>query len=92
MPFYAANGTMNVTVVNGSSYSGLYAADGSVNVVQVNGSAITGRYHPCGAYNVVLYTSGATTAAHPCGALLVSQVGGYVPNTTQVTVVSGTLI
>jgi hypothetical protein len=87
----AADGSNNVTVVDGSAYTGLNAADGSLNVVQVNGSAYTGLYHACGAYNVVLYTTGATTIQHPCGALLVSQAGAYVPNTYQVTTVSGTL-
>lgn len=87
----AANGTKNVSVVTGASYTGLYAADGSFNVVQVPGSTYTGLYHPCGAYNVVLYTTGNTTLQHPCGAYLVSQVGAYIPNTYQVTVVAGTL-
>ena len=92
MTLRAADGSTNVTVVDGSSYTGLYAADGSLNVVQVPGSAYTGLYHACGAYNVVLYTTGETTIQHPCGAWLVSQAGAYVPNTYQVTVVSGALV
>jgi hypothetical protein len=41
----AADGSMRVTLVLGTTYTGYYAADGSVNVVKEDGSL----YHPCGA-------------------------------------------
>jgi len=46
---YAADGSINVTLVDGSVYTGLYAADGTWNVIEAVGF---GLYHPCGAYRV----------------------------------------
>jgi len=42
---YAADGSIRVTLVSGSTYTGINAADGSMNVVNEEGSL----YHPCGA-------------------------------------------
>ncbi len=49
MGLYASNGSINVTVVTGSSYVGMYAPDGSMNVT---GSDGTGLHHRCGALSV----------------------------------------
>src|SRR5882762_1322629 len=73
--FYAADGSMNVTVVPGTSYTGLYAADGSINVVKATGSTYVGAYHPCGAWWVtpaIAPTIGALPIRAPDGSLYVS--------------------
>ena len=42
-----------VTVVNGTTLTGLYDADGSINIFDTtNESGVWGMYHPCGALNV----------------------------------------
>lgn len=86
----AADGSVNVTVVDGTLYTGLYAADGSYNVVVSDGSTFTGYIHPCGGLNVVVYTSGQPTRYTPSGGLYVSE-SPYTPGTVPVTVVSGSL-
>lgn len=92
MPLMADDGSFNVTVVDGSAYTGVQALDGSYNVVQTDGSTLTGIMHPCGAYYVVLAASSSEydSPHHACGAYYVSQ-GTYIPNTMKVTAVSGTL-
>ncbi len=62
---YAADGSWNVSVVDGSSFTGLYAADGSLNVIKSPGSTFVGMYHPCGA----LYVSGNFTPSGGGGAI-----------------------
>lgn len=93
MPYYAADGSINVTVVDGSSYTGLYAADGSVNVIKSTGSAYVGAYHPCGAWWVTLTPAPSTGGAPiraPDGSLNVS-TSPYTNGGQKVTVVSGSL-
>lgn len=51
MSLYSADGTINTTVVDGSTFTGLYAADGSINVV-LDDTTYKGVYHPCGAFRV----------------------------------------
>lgn len=64
---YAADGAINVTVVDGSAYTGLYAADGSWNVVINDGtSTYMGVMHGCGAFNVAISPG--------------TRVGRYAPN------------
>lgn len=87
---YAANGSINVTVVDGSTYTGLYAPDGSWNVVQVDGTTAVGAYHACGALNVFKYVSGQPSARHISGALMVTTTP-FVQGATKVNVVSGSL-
>src|SRR5271167_1513005 len=89
---YAADGSYNVTVVSGATYTGLYAADGSLNVVQDTGSVYKGLYNPCGAYNVVYVTTPVGTGPLP----LYGPNGDWQVSTTPytaggkpVTVVSG---
>lgn len=69
---YNANGSINVTVVNGSALTGLYAADGSWNVVIRDGNSLTGLQHPCGAFNVVVATN-QLGLYHRSGAMLVTE-------------------
>lgn len=93
MTFYAANGSMNVTVVDGTSYTGLYAADGSINVVVSPGGTYVGKYHPCGAWYVTVATSpsvGALPVQAPDGSLFVSETP-FTNGGIRVTVVSGSL-
>lgn len=63
------DGGTPVTIVSGSSVSGLYAADGSVNAVFASGLVPCGMYHPSGALNV---TSGSGVGIYaPDGSLYV---------------------
>lgn len=90
---YAADGSLNVSVVDGSAYTGLYAADGSYNVFVVDGSTYVGAYAPCGAWNVRTAgaaVTGAQTIRSPEGGLYVSQ-SPYTNGAQRVTVVSGTI-
>lgn len=90
----ASNGSMNVTVVAGTSYTGLYAADGSTNVVETGGiTPYAGAYAPCGALNVSLYTTGISPIRAADGSLVVDKTGTMPPQNTgqPVTVVSGSL-
>lgn len=48
---YNADGKVNVTQVDGLTWTGLRAADGSINVV-VDDSSHYGVRHPCGALRV----------------------------------------
>lgn len=92
MTFYAADGSWNVTVVDGSTYTGLYAADQSLNVIKSSGSSYVGCYHPCGAQYVSTNTSGLVNFYAPDGSIYVTNTG--MPCTDQgqpVTVVSGSL-
>jgi len=57
MSLYNTDGSVRLTVVDGSTLTGLQALDGSYNVVINNGTTLTGRMHPCGAYNAVVVTS-----------------------------------
>ena len=86
----AIDGTTNVTVVTGASYTGFYAPNGSMNVVQRDGTTLVGRYHPCGAINVFLST-GNSGHNHVSGSMNVSKNGAFVEGTRKVTVVSGVL-
>lgn len=87
---YAADGSWNVTVVDGTSRTGLVAADGSINVVVAPGSTLVGLQHACGALNVTPKTSNQLGIMEPDGSLRVSE-SPYYSNTQRVTVVSGSL-
>ena len=93
MTYYAIDGSMNVTVVSGTSYTGLQAADGSINVIVSPGNSYVGLYHPCGAYYVTPVTDTSfRTLYAPDGSLYVTNTGTPSNNQgTPVTVVSGTL-
>lgn len=92
MSFYAADGSINVTAVDGTTRTGVYAANGSINVV-VTPSPVTrpvGAYHKCGAWYVTVTTSPVLSKRAPDGSLYVS-VSPYQKGSTKVTVVSGSL-
>jgi hypothetical protein len=89
---YAADGSINVTVVDGTSYTGIYAPDGSLNVIKSTGSFWVGSHHPCGAQYVTTTVGGFVPYYAPDGSIYVTNLG--MPSTNQgqpVTVVSGTL-
>lgn len=92
MSFYGADGSWNVTVVDGSTYTGFYAADGSVNVIKATGSSYVGAYHPCGALWVTVSPGTLIPRQAPDGSLYVTESGMPSTNIGQpVTVVSGSL-
>ncbi len=76
---YAADGSMNVTVVSGLSFTGLYAADGSINVIISPGSSFVGAYHPCGAWYVTVSPGTLVPIRAPDGSLYV-QTSPYTGN------------
>lgn len=82
----ASDGSWNVSVVDGSTTSGLRAPDGSVYVVKSSGSS-NGSHHPSGAYWVTPVTSPDIYYAKD-GSINVS-VSPYANGTQPVTVVSG---
>lgn len=93
MGYYAADGSMNVTVVDGSTYTGLHAPDGSINVIKAPGGVYVGAHHPCGAWWVTLSPGGLIPARAPDGSLYVNDTDGMPAKNSgrPVTVVSGSL-
>lgn len=90
MSAYATDGSLNVRVVDGASYTGRLATDGSTYVVQNDGSTYTGVNHVCGAVNVVVAAAGGQMQ-HANGSLLV-KASPYLSGTQKVTVVSGAFV
>lgn len=89
---FAANGSWNVSVVDGLTYTGLYAADGSINVIVAPGGTYVGAYHPCGAWYVTVSPGTLVPLRAPDGSLYVIEGAGPSTNTGQpVTVVAGSL-
>lgn len=88
MSLYASDGSLNISVVDGSTYVGRYAADGSMNVVASDGSTYTGLHHPSGAMYVILTASPITSIQAPSGAWYVS-TSPFQTGSNRVTVVSG---
>lgn len=95
MSYYADDGSMNVSVVDGTTYTGVTATDGSTNVIKSDGvSTYVGSHHPCGALWVSLYSgSDISPIRAPDGSLVVNDTVGMPGNNTgrPVTVVSGSL-
>lgn len=88
---FAADGSINVTVVSGTSNVGAYAVDGSINVIASPGGTNVGAYHPSGAWYVTLLSNTLAPARAPDGSLYI-QVSPYAGDSGQrVTVVSGSL-
>lgn len=88
--FYAADGSMNVTVVSGLAETGLYAADGSINVIVPTGGGFKGAYHSCGALYVTVPSVASTAIKAPDGSLYVTTTP-FTNGGKHVTVVSGSL-
>lgn len=90
MSLYAANGSLNVTVVDGTSRTGLIAPDGSRYIVMSDGSAPIGVHHRCGAWNATYAPAGGTVPNKaPDGSFYVSDTRR--DGALFVTVVSGSL-
>lgn len=84
---YASDGSMNVTVVDGTTYVGLYASNGgSVNVIKRTSEI--GRQHSSGALLVTPITSNGNGIQTSDGSLNVSE-SPYYNASQKVTVVSG---
>lgn len=82
-----SDGSLKVTVVDGTTIVGLYASDGSINVVQSDGTP-NGIYHKSGARRVTVASSGQKGLA-PDGSYYVSENGSAGQ---KVTVVSGAFV
>jgi len=90
MALYAADGSTNVTVVDGNTYVGRYAPNGSMNVVVTDGSTYTGLNHRSGAMYVVNTNNPITSIQHPSGGMYVSD-SPFSVGSNYVTVTSGVL-
>lgn len=88
---YAADGSMNVTVVDGNSPTGVYAANGSINVILAPGGRPVGAYHPCGAWYITLVTSGVVGHYATDGSMNVAESPYTATGAVRITVVSGSL-
>lgn len=84
---YAADGSINVSVVSGGSYSGLYHNDYSWNVIP-NTTGFGYVDPPTGAIRVTLTTSAVNSIYAPDGSMYVSQ-SPYIGNTLHITAVNG---
>ncbi len=86
---YAADGTININVVNGATFVGYQGSNGGLNVVQVNGTVNVPLQHVSGAINVFNALGGEEKHQHPCGARIVTNSGKH--NAIGVTVLTGVL-
>lgn len=78
MSLYNTDGQRQVTIVTGSTYTGIQAIDGSYNGVLNDGTGILGLYHPCGAYNVTLATNPNSLVQATNGSLcIIPSINGY---------------
>lgn len=89
---YAADGSINVSVVSGATVTGQNAPDGSMNVVLAPTPVVApiGVNHPCGARWVTLTTSGFGAYA-PDGSQYVVESPYNAQGAIRVTAVSGDL-
>jgi hypothetical protein len=92
MSLYAADGSINVTVVNGASLTGVQAPNGSYNVVVSDPDTLCGLYHSCGAFNVVTAPDGSFVGRIAAnGAMYVTEDPDRKDGAVRVTVLSGSL-
>lgn len=90
MSVYASNGTIRVSVVDGSTRTGLFAPDGSIYVVAAPGGSFVGSSHPCGALYVTAITPGTFVGTYAIdGSLNVVEASSSPDGAMPVTVVSG---
>lgn len=88
---YAADGSLRVTVVDGTTHVGVYAADGSINVKVSNGTTDHGFYHwASGAVLVTVRSVAGGSVYAADGSLYVSETP-FVHGSQHVTAVSGSL-
>lgn len=91
MALYAADGSINVTVVDGTALIGRYAANGSWNVFQTTGTQ-RGAYHPCGAFNVTVDNTGPNAIRAADGSMNVTTTPFNGKGAQRVTVVAGAFV
>lgn len=72
--FYADDGTVNVTIVDGTTAVKLQAADGSLNIIESDGNEGP-LQHPCGAIRVT--NANGDRVHHPDGSWYKNQVFGH---------------
>jgi len=90
LALYAANGTVNVTVVDGTTFTGIYAADGSMNVIAASGTVPCGSTHPCGARWVTVSPGNTPCGLYaPDGSWYITEDSTELSGALRVTVVSG---
>ena len=90
----AADGSINGTIVSGSTYTGVYAADGSINMIVSPGSTYVGAYHPCGAWWITHVPSSPATEVPwraKDGSLYIDVTPYLNKGGQRVTIVSGVL-
>lgn len=92
MSLLATDGSLNITVVDGTSYVGNYASDGSLNVFVAPGDSYVGLKHASGATNVTVAPGDFVPVYAPDGSLYVNEDTTTRNEGTIVTVVSGTLV
>lgn len=90
MSTFAADGSWNITVVDGLTRVFDKAPDGSFNVVNDPGTRVPAR-HPCGAQYVKKVTAGIVPRRALTGALNVAVSPYTATGAQRVTVVSGVL-
>lgn len=86
---YAADGSLRVTVVDGTTYVGTYASDGSLNV-KIRSDEF-GYYDQSGAMLVTVRSVAGSSLYAPDGSIYVS-ASPYVYGSVRVTAVSGSLV
>lgn len=90
MGLYAADGSINVSVVDGLTYVGAYAANGSYNVIA--GPSTSGLYHPSGAHYVATAPINTNVGrSAPDGSWYVAQSPYNPSGAMRITVVAGAL-
>lgn len=89
--YYAANGSWNISIIDGTTITGIYATDGSMNCVEATGLVSVGLTHPCGARWVTLNNDSTPIGFYaPDGSMYVTD-DGTKNGATKVTVISGSL-
>lgn len=91
---YAADGSLNISIVDGTVITGLHAADGSLNSVVAVAPVVanTGINHPCGAQWVTRAVGAVVVGKRaPDGSLYVATTPYAATGAERVTVVAGVL-
>lgn len=88
--YNATDRSINVTVVSGSTWTGLQNADGSYNVVLAD-TTFRGTHHPCGAWLVSVAPSNNYYTYNPTNGSYYVSTTPFTNNGMHVTVVSGSL-
>lgn len=75
---YNTDGQCQVTIVDGTTYTGVMSADGQYNGVLNDGSTLKSLYHPCGAFNVTIVTDRSAPRQAANGSYnIITSANGY---------------